>query len=298
VWQTSVYIACLASLTLLSAAAAAYLWMRRPVPGTTEITVLMAAATVWILTYTFWLVSDSESAMLFWKRIQYVAIVSVPASWLTFTLRYTGRSQWVTPRTILSLAVEPILMVSAVFTNSFHRWVWTGLSVAQSGPFNILVRPHGLAHLAHTGYSYLLLLISLVLLVQMAVRSRYLYRRQAIIMMIALLLSVGGNFLMLSGVELPAYIDLSPWAVSISGLAITLSLFKQGLGDIVQVARSVVFDEMGDGVLVLDRAAEDVPVGARDPRSLRVDLLADAGRHQRAHSEAAQQPPACAGRSV
>src|SRR5829696_9839017 len=92
-------------------------WRRRGTPGATALAVLMAAGAVWGVAYALSLAIADPSARMFWGEIRYLGIVAVPLAWFVFTLQYTGREGWVTPRTLTLLAVEPFLALILIFTN-------------------------------------------------------------------------------------------------------------------------------------------------------------------------------------
>jgi len=83
---------------LCAAALSAWLMLaasrRRHALGAAEIAALMGACTLWSLLYAVQMILVDQ----FWKQLidnlTFLGILAVPAAWLAFSLRYTGRGQW------------------------------------------------------------------------------------------------------------------------------------------------------------------------------------------------------------
>jgi len=91
------YIIILIATAVITAASALYTWWRRPVPGNRTVMLTALAGGGWLVGYALEIASASVPTKIFWNQIQYVGVVTVTATWLVFTLQYTGREKWVTP---------------------------------------------------------------------------------------------------------------------------------------------------------------------------------------------------------
>jgi PAS domain S-box-containing protein len=89
----------------------------------------------------------------------------------------------------------------------------------------------------------------------------------------------GGNALYLSGLSPWGYLDLTPVSSTISGLAITLGIFRLRLFDLLPIAHSVIFDQMGDGVVVIDVQDRIVDLNLAAQRDLGRDREVAVGEH-------------------
>jgi PAS domain S-box-containing protein len=251
-WQATHYTLLLGWAAAISAISSLYVWSRRPVAGSKTMVLISMAGAEWMVAYALELGSVSEGAKIFWNQMQYVGIVIVLAAWLAFALQYTGREKWLTRRTILLLSIDPIITLLLVFTNEAHGLIWGPATLETDGSFVTLVRPHGLGFWIHAAYAYTLLSAVIFLLIQMLIRSRHLYRRQASLLLSAASLPFLGSLLMVFGFNPFPPLDLTPIAFTVSSLILTWSFFRLRVGDIVPVAREVVIENMSDGVLVLD----------------------------------------------
>jgi PAS domain S-box-containing protein len=97
-----------------------------------------------------------------------------------------------------------------------------------------------------------LLLLGSLLVVQALITSPELYRGQAGSLLAGVVIPWIGNLLYVSGLNPFPGLDLTPFAFSLSGLALAGAILRFRLLDIVPVARDVVIESMDDAMLVLD----------------------------------------------
>ncbi len=251
-WQFNPYAVALAASAALSMAVSIGSWRRRSAPGAVPLALLMLAAAEWSLGYSIATGFSDLGARLFWAKIQYVGIVVVPPAMLVFILQYTGRYRWLTKRNLALLAVVPMVTLLLAWTNEFHGLIWAEFDVVAQEQIHSLDLRYGVMFWVHTVYSYLVLLLGVILLLRTVLFSVHLQRRQGSVILIGTLLPWIGNFLYLSGLNPFPYLDLTPFGYSLSGLVMAWGLFRFRLFEIIPVAREVVIESMSEGVLVLD----------------------------------------------
>ena len=247
------YVLPLYAAAIVSFAIALLAWRRHSTEGSLAFALLMAAAAEWALAYALSLISEGKALQLFWVRVRYLGIVIVPGAWLTFALFQTGRGKWVTTRSLILLAVEPLLILLLVWTNEWHRLYWVDVRQEPLGSLTVIEVTRGIFYWVHVAYSYLLIIFGSILLIQMVIRSPHLYRRQSLAVLFGAVGPFIGDVLSTFGLlgEF-SRLDLTPFFFSLTGLAMTWAFFRFGLLDIVPVARDAVIESMSDGVLVLD----------------------------------------------
>jgi PAS domain S-box-containing protein len=254
-WQFTPYVLPVITSAIVSAAVAFFLWRRRPAPGATSLSLPMLAVAVWSLAYALELINTDLPTILFWDNIAWLGSAFTPTLWLIFALQYTGRTKWLTHRNIAILMIEPLVTLLLVGTNQFHGLVEDNITLDTSSSFVRLEMTYGVWYWINIAYSYLLLLIGAILicmLIQSLMRSAHLYLGQASALLIAVLAPWVGNALTISGLSPFPKLDLTPFAFTISGLAIGWSLFRFRLFDIIPMARDAVIESMRDAVIVLD----------------------------------------------
>jgi diguanylate cyclase (GGDEF)-like protein/PAS domain S-box-containing protein len=251
-WRYTLYAIFLSVAAALLIYFALCAWRRRGTPGATALTILMVAGAVWAVAYALSLTTTEPLMRIFWGEIKYLGIVAVPLAWLIFALQYTGREGWVTRRALALLAIEPGVALVLIFTNEAHGLFWSSRGSDTTGPFPIIESVYGPWFWVHLSFSYLLLLVGTVFLTQALVSSAHLYREQKIALMVGTSMPWVLNAVNVSGLVAVGSPDPAPLAFAVAGEVFAWSLFRYGPLDLVSVARDVVVEGMGDGVIVLD----------------------------------------------
>jgi signal transduction histidine kinase len=227
---------------------AGYACRNRDSPAATALAVLTTAGCLWTASVVVQNVSDTYLMSRIGIQIGYVGITMAAAAWLAFSLALSHREEWLTRKTAVALAVEPILVNVLGITNEFHNLFWASLEwdptavngvTSQFGPF----------FWVHTVYTYLLLVAGTVFLLEHVLRSRNVYRWQTI----AVLVGVGGpwtgSIVFLTNI---VPVDFGPIGFVVAGVSLTWAIFRYRLTDLAPVARDRVVETIGDPVFVLD----------------------------------------------
>lgn len=225
-------------------------WRRRSYSSAAPVfTLFMLACTVWCLTYSIHWSSIPRPFELFWLNSTYLGVVTVPLAYLLFVLQYTGKEALITPKRIIYLAVEPILALLFLWTDSYHGLFYRGLDVHG----NNAILHGGPAFWVNTLYSYLLILIAFIILVRFAVRAKNIYRKQAVVLLAGSLIPWLSSVISLTGLNPLPSLDLTPFAFTFTGLAFAYALFNLQFLNLVPVARATLVEVMSDGVFVVDQ---------------------------------------------
>jgi PAS domain S-box-containing protein len=251
-WQLTPYSYLLLAVAAISAVLLFYSWRRRGTTGAQTLALLMAGVCIWAAGYALELSGADLPTKIFWAKVEYIGIASVPVAWLAFALQYTGREGQLTSRNLALLSTIPFVTLVLAWTNEAYGLVWSSTRLNRDAPFPALEVEHGAWFWVHLSYSYLLLLVGTILLITMLNRSPHLYRKQNLALLVAVSVPWVGNGVYVLGLSPVPNLDPTPFAFLLSGMAIALSLFGFRLLDVVPVARQYVMEDMADGVIVLD----------------------------------------------
>jgi PAS domain S-box-containing protein len=267
-WQSylPVIALALAGTFSLIAAVAALRW--RAVPGARPLAICSLATALWSFGYAFELSASTLPTALGWATLQYVGIVIVPGSWLVFTARYTHRDTWLSRQIVLLLCILPTITVLAVATNTFHRLFWVSYTLIPQGGRMLLDVEHGPLFWVHASYSYICLLTGSVYLLRMISASPALYRGRLGALLVALAAPWVGNALYLLNLSPFGALDLTPLAFSVSFIAITWSIIRLRLFNLIPLARGAVIEQMSDSVAVIDAFDHVIDMNTAALRSL------------------------------
>lgn len=207
---------------------------------------------IWSAGYALQLASVDLADKAFWSQYVWLGAITLPTIWLLFVLGHTGHDEWFTRERLALLAVEPTVMLVAVWTSGFHGYFVESVSLSSGGAFTGTVASFGPLFWFHVGYAYLLALAGVVLLATMVVQSRGVYRRQSAMLLLAGLLPLLGSTLSMTGVLRFSNVDPTPLSFAFTNLVIAWALLHDRLFNIVPVARDRVIEELSDGIVVLD----------------------------------------------
>jgi PAS domain S-box-containing protein len=274
--QFTPYILVTLFTTFATALLAYVVWSRRPGTGVHAFVVLMLAISFWSLMSSFELAVVDPSTSVLFSSLTYIGITLVPPAWLVFVLQYTGRQQYTTPRYIALLAIQPVLVILAVMTNPLHQLFYADFIPGTDGSYVYVEYDHGIFFWSHAVYSYVLIVASVVLLVRSFARSHGVYRRQMSLLLGGQMFPWISNLLFLTGQSpFPAYVDSTPLAFALTGIAAGWSLLRYRLIELTPVARNIVFDNIDDVVFVVNtrRHIIDANVAASNMLGQSVDEI-------------------------
>lgn len=236
----------------LSLVLAVYLIRRHLAPGARPLTIMMLALAFWEWSYAMELLSgDDLERKIFWASVKYFAIVLVPPMWLWFAVEYAGMRAFLSKPIKTILILEPVCITVLVVTNGRHHLFWDNLAVIRTGTLLVLGGTSEAGFWLNATYTYIVLLVGTVVLVR-AFRASPLFRAQSFVILGGLAIPWIANALFVLGVSPIPHLDLTPFAFTITGLALIWGLYRFRLFDLVPVARDSVFESMRDAVIVLD----------------------------------------------
>ena len=250
-WSFTPYIIPLLVVILVAGALASAAWLRGTA-GAKLFAFLMVTVGEWSVGYALELSGVDLPTKIFWGQVQYAGIAIVPVAWLIFALHFTRRSHYLTRRNLIGLMFIPLLTLLVVWTNDNHGLLWKQTRLDSSGPFLALDVSYGTWFWVHLSYSYILLLLGTILLVNMLLRSIYLYRRQTMLLLAGALAPWLGNGLYIFGYSPVPNLDLTPFAFTFSGVVMGWAFYRYRLLHIRPIALQTVLESMSDSVIVID----------------------------------------------
>ncbi|SNZ04254.1 PAS domain S-box-containing protein [Natronoarchaeum philippinense] len=278
---TNVYTLTLLPVAGICLLVAGYAWGKRPSPGAVPFAVFNVGAAVWAFGSAMAAASSTGAGSLGWIYVQYVGIATLPTAWLAFGLDYTGRERWLTRRSIAALSIEPLVLLALTWTSHRHGLIYRSISpITVDGVTTVELTPAA-GFWLHTAYSYALVVIGTAMLVHLMVTVPRRYRSRTVAVLASILAPVALNLGFLAGaIELP--IDPTPYAYAVSGTVGTWALIEKDLFDVPPiaptVAHGIVFEQVADGVLIVDAGGRIV-----DYNDAARALLADGVEPQGAH---------------
>lgn len=236
-------------------------WRRRGSRESAWLSLALLAAAAWATAYSLEMAASTASARQTWGDAKYVGICALPPAWALFVSAYTGHAQWIRPRTMLLLAIEPAIVLALLSNKHTHdliRYYPAGSHIAKSG---VLFWPHSV-------YTYLLLWGATAVLVWRLGRLSPIYRSQSTLLVISLIIPFACNLMFNFGVPPLDTVDLTPFAFLGAGVVLVWGVLRFRLVGLRPVARSQAFQRITDLVITLDPLTHVVDVNAAGEKAL------------------------------
>ena len=271
-FQYTTYNLPLIAAVLISGFVAIYSWRHRATHGAIALAVLALALAEWAFTYGLEIAGADLQTKLFWAKLEYLGIVTVPLSWMIFAFDYANQGGRLTRRVLALLCAIPVLTFLLVSTTEIHGLVWRDLHVEQGVGFSVLGLTHGPWFWVHIAYSYILLLVGAIIVLRSIGRMQGVYRGQAAALIVAVIAPWVGNVIYLGGLSPIPLLDPTPFAFTITVVAVSWGIFGFRLLDLSPIARENFVDEMQDGMIVLDTQNRIADI---NPAALRMIAMTD-----------------------
>jgi signal transduction histidine kinase len=254
------YICILLASSLIGILLMIRIWGLRSTPGAYALFLSVGCVTEWSLTYAMEIAQGNLAEKIFWAKLEYFGISFVVLGIFIFAMRYSGRSHWLTPIRIILLAAIFSTGFIAALTNEWHSQLWSKIEFTNNLRFGPLNLTHGLFFYIHTGFLYILIIAVTIIFFQIAMHGQSLYRNQSRIMLSGMVFPWIANVLYITGwAPFPA-LDLTPIALTLTTVALSIGFLRYRMMDIQPVAHASVFNAMADGVIVLDHKERIVDI--------------------------------------
>ncbi len=222
----------------------------RSTPSTKYLAFLCVAVAEWAFAYVFETAALTVVGKLFWAQISYVGATTAPVLLFAYSVTEADAERFFKPAYRLLVCIVPAVTLLLAFTNMRHRLVWTDIDFIPGS--YIALYSHGAWYWVFIVYSYLLIFVGLLAyFLSIAGLPKY-YRNRAFLIFFSLLLPFVGNAMyVLERNPLPG-MDWTPIFFSLSCGIASFAVLRFRIFDLVPVARNLLVETMGDGVLVLD----------------------------------------------
>jgi len=210
---------------------------------------LFVAIAIWGLANFFEAGGKTEALKIFWSQVSYFGIPWVGYIFLTFALNFSNLSQYMKARYLIPLAIIPFMALVFALTNAHHKWIWIGVAI---NPDNFLgTYDHGPFFWVFIGYTYLLIMAAIILILYTLLRQHRYYTLQMGLLLTGALFPIIGNLFYLTSINPVVGLDWTPISFWISALLLYLGIRRNRLFDLIPIARDQLIQKMNLGYLVV-----------------------------------------------
>jgi signal transduction histidine kinase len=227
---------------------------RKSIVGAKEL--FWAALSAAVCTYFLFFESASTSVTLkiFFSKVSYLGVVTIPVFYLLFVLRFTKLLRFRDLKYGFALFVFPLITLILAFTNEQHHLIWSGFSPI-SEETNIMTYQHGFWFwVGYMVYSYMLLVVATYFLFAFnrQNKNKKACRKQGWLVAIAGLCPWVVSLFYITGYSPVEGLDITPISTTLSNILFTIAIIKSRFLNLVPVAREALMETLPVGILALD----------------------------------------------
>ncbi|MDF2613819.1 MAG: domain S-box protein [Clostridia bacterium] len=243
-------------------------WKRRSAVGASSMMLIMILAVEWSMCTLLSSVCSYFEVKIFWDKLSYLGVVYIPVVWLIFSLQYTRKENDLKKGHIYLLLIIPCITLFMVFTNDYHHLFasQTRIELLKGSNLQLVVIDYASWFWIHASYSLSMIIVGMVILLYTLVRLSKIYTKQAIIMILAVLIPFSDQILFLLQLRPIKNLDTTTFSFTFTGVLFFIGMFRYRILDLIPVARTAVIETMEDLVVVLDNQKRiiDINTSAQD----------------------------------
>lgn len=229
-----------------------YAWRMREKQTVRAFLLLMLCALVWVVGFTIETASQSLEAKILLSKLEFLGITFLPNAWLYFACSYAGQTR--SRRFWLLLALLPIITNSIIWFVPSPNWFWGHWSLdSTSAPFPVLNSDYQFwFYYVHAPSGYIYVAIATWVVIRTMVNTQPIYRWQGAFLLVAIILPALTDISYVLGYSPIKYYNFTCATFSISGLLLAWNLFRFRFLNLSPLARDIVFENLSDGIIVVD----------------------------------------------
>jgi PAS domain S-box-containing protein len=258
-WQLTPYTVPILLATSITLTCGILLW-RGASTRSRYAAILLWDLSLWMFGYAMELTLTSLTLKILAQNLQFGAGAFVSITWFAFISTYSGQGRWLRTEVLVPLSIPPVATIVLLATNSHHHLIAFNMHLDTARPFVLLARSWGPWFYFVIAYTYLLLLVGMVLLFRIYLRAILIERKQAGLLILAVIFPWIGSFFDMLDIKALPGLDFAPFGFLVTGLIITWNLLYYQFGSIVPISYETAISNMSDGVLVADPSGRIVSV--------------------------------------
>lgn len=209
---------------------------------------------------------------ILWSKLLYFGAAFIAPFSLMFFINYPHKRLRLNWKIISAVLLIPVATLIAVLTNDLHYLFWTGFIPISAVPNGYLFL-HGPLYWIGIGYEYLCGLAVIILIAADMRRSSGIYRTQSLWLLFSSIIPFASSLVYDLGMSPIPEIEFLPVGYSISGLGLVFSIVFLKMFDIIPVSRSLMVENLQDGLIVLDNFNRVVDVNPAARQLMGIDQI-------------------------
>ncbi len=229
---------------------------------------------IWGLTYAIYWTGFYRPNEYFWLDMTYFGVVFNSTTFFIFVLCYSGWRERLSKRNIFLLSIIPVMTLFFLWTDSWLGYFFAGKR--QYG--DSIIYDGGVGFWLFISYTYVLILISILIIFQVLFRYPKKYRGQTGMILLGVSFPIAVNLFSFLGFFLMPGLDLTPVAFSLTGLFFSIAIFRYDFLDLMPISRDFIFETHQDIIFILDTKKRIIDANQRSKEILKFEDTSLLGR--------------------
>lgn len=264
---------------IICAVTAVLAFLRRRSFGMAWLAILAGLMAVWAFFNALAWLNAGEAGAKLWLYISLSAALIMPVSMFALVLEVAHRPArfkgWWMPALLL---IEPVLGLFALWTNDFHHLFITSFNTFTQDGLVYLDLQRGPLSWVSVGYTYLILVICMVMLIEALMSSAPLFRWQIAAFIAGISVPWIANIISLLGLLPFRGLNLTTAGFGITSVIFYIALAGSSRFNLLPMARGLLLEVLTDGLLVMDAGFRFLDVNPAAERLLRRSAREMVGR--------------------
>ncbi|BBB48779.1 histidine kinase N-terminal 7TM domain-containing diguanylate cyclase [Pelolinea submarina] len=216
--------------------------------------------------------STTLDARILWSKLAYFGSIYISPLFLLFFINYPHKRLQLNWRMIAIILLIPTLTLIAVLTNELHHLIWVDI-IPISGVPNAYLFLHGPFYWIGIGFDYICGIASVLLIILDMRQSSDKSRAQSRWLLFSSLFPFATSLVYdLGFTPIPGF-EILPIGFSISGIGLVFSIIFLKIFDIIPVSRSLLVENLQDGLIIFDNLMQVVDINPAARKLLGIDQL-------------------------
>ena len=229
-----------------------YIKEYRTIQGAKYLSLLLISIIFYSLFYALEISSTDIQTILMFYKMQYIGLSVLPIFFLLFTLSYSGKKNGLPKPIMILLSGIPVITLLLVFTTEHHDLFHRSEYIFDGGLFPTFGFEPGTWYWVHIIFTTVCIILGLMILFSLLQVTLPDFHKQIYIVIIGSSIPFITLFIRLAGIS-PWGIDPSPFSLTLSAIIIFMGFTRYKLFDLTPVARTLLFENIHEGVIVFDR---------------------------------------------
>ena len=238
--------------SILTGCTAYYAWARRNVRSARTFSILMILLTWWTFFYGCEISFHDPSLHTLFLSIEYLAIPWISGVIVVFSLELSGYESRLTKRNLAVIFVIPALIFVSYVTDGYLHLYYQQVSFLVINDLTVMSIVPGIMYRVLNLANIFAVLFCFTIVIREYLHAPRVFRTQLLLCIISLVLAFIGILLYYLAPRLYPDFDISPIIISLVGVTMMTAIFKFRFFDLIHIPYHSIFENLQEGILVLD----------------------------------------------